>query len=559
MIYDMHTHAMAGTPNPEMLLENMEKAGIYGGCVFSNRPKYPYSDIGTEFDERMEEVLAWAKGYEDRIFPVMWIHPYEPDIINNIHKAVKRGICAFKIICTDFYVYEEQSLSVLREIASLGVPVFFHSGILWDGRVSSSYNRPINWEALISIKGLRFSMGHCSWPWIDECIALYGKFLNALLTGETAEMFFDITPGTPEIYREELLTKLYTIGYDVGDNVMFGTDSYSDNYNADWAKKWLETDKAIMDKLGVSRECREKMYYKNLLRFLGKGEGAVSHNAPDTDNANAWSPVNPSVSAVAEKWYKALAFPGYFDEEFYSALKTVPVSDAVTVEDFACGTDGKRNLITALWLCEELSRRYEEKGIPLEYLFDTLSDIVIWTKTWSEIKGELYLGENAWLARHLDMKLIKVGRLQYCMAGSEHDVEKYGIKKDDNVLEVHIPATGPLNADECRDSLEEGKAFFARYFPEFSYKYRTCHSWLLDPTLCEHLKPDSNILKFQEFFDIAETEQSDDIIKYVFSWDTRRYNLKQKVAEGSLEKTVKAHISRGGNFYCGIGVIKEKE
>ncbi len=556
-IFDMHTHAMAGEPAPEKLLAELEKAGIEGACVFSNRPYYPYSDIGTEFDERMNEVLAWSKGYENRIFPVVWIHPYEPNIIENIHKAVEKGVCAFKIICTDFYVYEEECLRVLREIASLGVPVFFHSGILWDGRVSSSYNRPINWEALISIKGLRFSMGHCSWPWIDECIALYGKFLHSLRTGNTAEMFFDITPGTPEIYREELLTKLYTIGYDIGDNIMFGTDAYSDNYSADWANKWLKIDKKILDKLGISRECREKLYYKNMMRFLGKSEETVTHAAPDTDNSNAWSGVNPEVGKIAEKWYKKLGFPSRFDKEFYAALKEISVSDAATVEDFKNGTDGKRNLITALWLCEGLKARYEEKGIPEEYLLDTLSDLVIWCETWSELKGELYLGENEWLARHLDMKLIKVGRLQYCMAGSEHPIPKYAVAKNDNVLEVHIPAVGPLMADECAMSLSEGKAFFAKYFPEFEYKYRTCHSWLLDPTLNEVLKSSSNILKFQEFFDITETEPADDILRYVFSWDTGRHNLAGKTAEGSLAAAVKKRIAEGRDFYCGIGVIKD--
>ncbi|MBR3594122.1 MAG: amidohydrolase family protein [Clostridia bacterium] len=556
-IFDAHTHAMAEKPQPELLLAEMEKAGVFGGCVFSNRPYHSYEDIGTSFDERMNEVLAWAKGYEDRIFPVMWIHPYEPNIIENIHKAVENGICAFKIICTDFYVYEEESLRVLSEIASLGVPVFFHSGILWDGRVSSSYNRPVNWEALINIKGLRFSMGHCSWPWIDECIALYGKFLNALLTGDTAEMFFDITPGTPDIYREELLTKLFTIGYDVGDNIMFGTDAYSSHYSADWSEKWLETDKKIMDKLGVSRENREKLYYKNLMRFLGKDDAAVSHNAPDTDNANAWSPVNPRVAEVAEKWYKKLGFPSRFDKEFRKALSETPVSDAVTVEDFKSGTEGKRNLITALWLCEELAEKYRQKGIAEEVLLDTLSDLVIWTETWSDIKGELYLGENEWLARHLGMRLVKLGRLQYCMAESEHDIEKYGIKKGDAVLEVHIPAVGPLSADECVSSLAAAKPFFAKYFPDFEYSVRTCHSWLLDPTLSEVLKEGSNILKFQELFDIVHTEKADDIIRYVFPWDTDRHNIRYRVADGSLAVAVKKRINAGGDFLCGLGVIKE--
>jgi len=152
------------------------------------------------------------------------------------------------------------------------------------------------------VEGLRFSMGHCSWPWVDECIALYGKFLNSLTAHNTAEMFFDITPGTPEIYREELLTKLYTIGYDVGDNVLFGTDSSAECYKQEWAGKWLSIDGKILDKLGVSRENREKLYEKNLLRFLGKTQVSVEHKSPVPDDANAWSPVNPRVEQTIRKW-----------------------------------------------------------------------------------------------------------------------------------------------------------------------------------------------------------------------------------------------------------------
>ncbi|MBE5819081.1 MAG: hypothetical protein E7312_08525, partial [Clostridiales bacterium] len=248
--FDMHIHSDKSTPNPNALLQAMDKAGIHGGCVFSTPPaqmKMPESEA--DFDSRLERVLAWAKDHPDRIFPVMWIHPFEEDIFNKITRAVDKGIAAFKIICTDFYIYDDIPMQVVRHIASLNKPIIFHTGILWDGNVSSNYNRPLNWEALLDVEGLKFSLGHCSWPWIDECIALYGKFLNS---GRGAEMFFDITPGTPKIYREELLTKLYTIGYNVGDNIMFGSDCSAQCYRSEWVSDWLETDGKILDKLGVS-------------------------------------------------------------------------------------------------------------------------------------------------------------------------------------------------------------------------------------------------------------------------------------------------------------------
>lgn len=289
-ILDMHIHAVNTAPDPAGLLSKMEEAGVYGGCIFCNWPYENNKKIGTSFDERLHEVLSWTEGYEDRLFPVMWIHPEEKNIEENVHKAAEAGICGFKMICNNYYVYEEKPMRVLEEIAKTGKGVFFHTGILWDGQVSSNYNRPINWESLIGITGLKFAMGHCSWPWVDECIAMYGKFLNSLLRNvEASEMFFDTTPGTPEIYREELLTKLFTIGYDVGKNIMFGSDCHAHNYKPDWVKKWLETDKRIMDKLEVRQDIREDFYYNNVLRFLGKSDEKVTHKSPSADDSNAWS------------------------------------------------------------------------------------------------------------------------------------------------------------------------------------------------------------------------------------------------------------------------------
>lgn len=289
-ILDMHIHSTNDAAKPEELLSKMEEAGVYGGCIISNWPEENNRKIGTSFDERLERVLEWTEGYEDRLFPVMWIHPAEKNIEEKVHTAVDSGICAFKMICNNYSVYEEQPMRVLKEIGSLGKSVIFHTGILWDGQVSSNYNRPMNWESLIGLTGLKFSMGHCSWPWIDECIAMYGKFLNAILrNGETAEMFFDTTPGTPEIYREELFTKLFTIGYDVGKNIMFGADCTANTYKTGWIKKWLEIDKRIMDKLEVRQDIREDFYYNNVLRFLGKSDEIVSHKSPSGDDSNSWS------------------------------------------------------------------------------------------------------------------------------------------------------------------------------------------------------------------------------------------------------------------------------
>ena len=563
-IFDMHTHATNKAPTPEALLSEMGKAKIYGGCVFSNPPKECHTSKsifpsgGTDFDTRLKEVLSWSRGYEGRIFPVLWIHPEEENILENVKIAAESGIAAFKMICSDFYVYEEKPMAVLREIASLGKPVIFHTGILWDSRVSSSYNRPLNWEALLDIDGLRFSMGHCSWPWIDECIALYGKFQNALSAGKNAEMFFDITPGTPEIYREELLTKLYTVGYNLGDNVLFGLDAFASSYRSEWASGWLNIDRCILDKLGVSLENREKLYEKNLMRFLGVTSEMGEKSSPSIDDSHKWYPQNPEVKDIIKKWYYKLNFSKTYESEFLKALEKIPVSDAITVSGYdkeSC--DGKRNLLSMLFMCESLSERYKKSGIPEDVLLATLSDLPIWTSVWSVVKGELYLGELPWLSRHLDMKLFRLGRLQFCMAGSEHDIPKYNIKKGDNVIEVHIPEGDKLSPEECERSFTLAREFFAEHFPSYEYTVFTCHSWLLDDTLKNYLPGTSNIIRFGDRFDKVEDDESLALIRYIFRWDTKPEGIRHAVTYSAFSERIKKAVMSGEKFHETVGVIKK--
>ena len=561
-IFDSHIHARMTEINPSDILEKMNKAGVYGGCIFSNKPNNPQDPVYRtvySFEERMNEVLSWTKDYEDRLFPVIWIHPDEENIIENLHIAKENGICAFKMCCNDYYVYEEKAMRVLREIAKLDMPVFFHSGILWgEGAASSKYNKPLNWEPLLAIEGLRFSMGHCSWPWIDECIAMYGEFLNALINKNTAEMFFDITPGTPKIYREELLTKLYTIGYDVGNNIFFGTDANAFNYNYSWTADWLETDRKIMDKLGVSAENRQKLYYDNLLRFLGKTEVKIKHISPECDDSHSWTCVNPETKTAIKKWYDTLGFSKKYDDEFNEALEQIKISDAISIDEYDLNEkDGKRNFLSYLYMCEKLSADYKEKGISEDILIDTLKDVPRWTDTWSGLKNGLYLGELSWLKRHLSMKLFKLGRLQFCMGECEHDVPEYGLFKGDNVMEVHIPEEGPLDIEECKLSIERAKAFFEEYFPEFQYKYFTCHSWLLDKTLAEMLNENSNILKFQKLFDIPLADKSDAIFGYIFRWKADRNEIKSCPCNSGFAESIKKRALSGGAFFEGLGIIKK--
>ena len=282
--YDSHIHVMGGTPDPEALVSSLNEAKIAGACIFSQAP---YKRNRAQADpvppeQAMDECIAWASA-SPTIYPFYYINPAKPDALDLVDMAVEKGFYGFKVIRGDGYPCDEKTIPVYRRIAKYGKPLTFHTGILWDGCNSSEYFRPANWEGLLECPGLRFALCHISWPWCDECIAVYGKLLNAITRNgweNVPEMFIDTTPGTPKIYRKDALSKIYTVGYDVFDHVMFGTDCRVKPYNGKWSLGWRETDDAIYDELGLDARWRDSIYRTAFRRYLFGGDN--SNRKPPT-------------------------------------------------------------------------------------------------------------------------------------------------------------------------------------------------------------------------------------------------------------------------------------
>ena len=275
--YDTHVHVYPGEPEPEKLAASFREAGLAGGCIFSERPVKWEKSWADPLPpaESMDRVIQWASG-SPAIYPFYWIDPSRPDACELVDMAVEKGICGFKVIRSEAKPVDEKTLPVYRRMAHHGKPVTFHSGILWDGQASSDKFRPANWEGLLAVPGLRFALAHISWPWCDECIAVYGKLLNAILKrgSEVPEMFIDTTPGTPKIYRRDALVKLYTVGYDIRDHIMFGSDCRVMNYNTKWTKDWLDFDDGVYAELGLDDGWIDSIYRRSLERYLFGGDNS---------------------------------------------------------------------------------------------------------------------------------------------------------------------------------------------------------------------------------------------------------------------------------------------
>ena len=280
MRLDTHVHSLSNYSNQEELLRNMKYAGFDGGLIFSHSPKsLELPGIKSEMpsnEERMDAVLKYTDN-QKYLFPFYFIDPTEPDAAEQVETAVNKGIAGFKIICAKHFPCDARALPVYSKIASLNKPILFHSGILYDGKnASGNYNRPCNFEGLLEINKLRFALAHVSWPWTDECMAVYGKFDNYLhYSNDTnaGEMFIDLSPGTPPIFRKSVIEKLFFVGYNLKGNILYGIDTGVEGpYSGEYAKSVVARDKTIFDELGIDDDIWDNITYKNILRFIGLPE-----------------------------------------------------------------------------------------------------------------------------------------------------------------------------------------------------------------------------------------------------------------------------------------------
>ncbi|MBO7329322.1 MAG: amidohydrolase family protein [Lentisphaeria bacterium] len=232
-IFDGHIHLQPGEySSAAEFMKRAEEAGVFGGFIFSLAP-YRYRQLpeAKDWNRRLEFILEYTS-QTPGCYPFFWIDPTADDAEKQVAAAVEKGIAGFKVICSDFY--PEEGMKCYSAIAETGKPLTFHCGGLWSEGISNKYNQPVNFEPLAAVPNLRFALAHFGWPWCDELVALYGKFIYLNRNGNgkfTAQMFLDSTPGASGLYREEAIKKIFFCCAFAGDRCFFGSDAKINRYS----------------------------------------------------------------------------------------------------------------------------------------------------------------------------------------------------------------------------------------------------------------------------------------------------------------------------------------
>ncbi|GAA2288554.1 acyltransferase domain-containing protein [Streptomyces kunmingensis] len=204
---------------------------------------------------------------------------------------------------------------------------------------------------------------------------------------------------------------------------------------------------------------------------------------------------------------------------------------------------------------------HRERGIPDDVSRRTLADLGRNLAVHRRRFGTTGLLVPWWPTRHFRGELYQLGRLQFervrlgRRTGEGLAATGAPLGPGTQALSMHIPDfRGPMSPEACDDSLARAREFFALHYPEEPGRLAVCHSWLLDRQLKQYLPADSNIIRYQDRFDIAaltETPDDDSPVAFVFGGtETPRGLLPRRT---SLQRAVLDHLDAGGHWYPGIG------
>lgn len=105
-----------------------------------------------------------------------------------------------------------------------------------------------------------------------------------------------------------------------------------------------------------------------------------------------------------------------------------------------------------------------------------------------------------WFPRQISLSEYRVGALEYEF-----------VEAEDREIAVHIPSDADLRKDSVAQSIKDFNEFRKRYYPEWKTVKLTCETWMLMPELKEMLGEESNIIAFQNLFEI-------DTVDYDATW-----------------------------------------
>lgn len=131
------------------------------------------------------------------------------------------------------------------------------------------------------------------------------------------------------------------------------------------------------------------------------------------------------------------------------------------------------------------------------------------------------------------------------------------LRPGDTVLTLHLPVP-KLLPEYVDEALALLPAVAARMHPELSCRAVVCRTWLLDSALKTVLPPTSNILSFQQRFDLVMGQDNENHSLFEHIFKTAPVPLDALHPINGFQEKMLERAKRGEKLYWGMGILKKR-
>lgn len=210
-------------------------------------------------------------------------------------------------------------------------------------------------------------------------------------------------------------------------------------------------------------------------------------------------------------------------------------------------------LVFLLSCADGTRERMLDQGFDETVFIDSMRDLWIWARFCYNNHGFWGIREFQWLSRTARAELWRLGRLQFELIPYEYDdlsFKGYSVKRGDTVLNMHIPAGGPI-AEELRlDS-------YRRAYRHFGINTFLLDSYLLYKENEKMLGPDSNIVSLMHEYILVRHGETDSLhnLRYIFGETPNGTDPKTLPRDTTLRRAYAEHLEKTGVIGWGTGVM----
>jgi GNAT-like C-terminal domain/N-acyltransferase N-terminal domain len=231
------------------------------------------------------------------------------------------------------------------------------------------------------------------------------------------------------------------------------------------------------------------------------------------------------------------------------------------------GAEGRLFYFYLFALCFDEAVAYlRQRGTPENVIDSTMNILAQHSATYERKWGDLGVEAGWWMLIVLRGELLQIGSLEFHLVSlgvGTLSPEWYdesvaaalgpGFRRGDSSLGLHIPQDADLSPPALDRTFAEARSTLGKLWPAERRRLATCRSWIMDDRLTTMLRPDSNLVRFQQRFELVPgwVEDDDDVLDFVFRLPATAFGDLPK--QTSLERAVIAILERGEHWHTRSG------